>query len=38
MLAHLSCRGGAGTVLSVTGQDLSTLGDKSVTNSLHRAV
>lgn len=37
-LPYLSCRGGAGTVLSVTGQDLGTLGDESIPNSLHRAV
>lgn len=36
-LPHLSCRRRAGTVLSITGQDLSTLGDESVTDSLHRA-
>lgn len=35
---HLSCRRRAGAVLSVTGQDLGTLGDESVTHSLHRAV
>lgn len=33
-LPHLSRRGGAGTVLSVTGQDLGTLSDESVANSL----
>lgn len=36
-LPHLSCRRRAGTVLSITGQDLGTLGDESVTDSLHRA-
>lgn len=38
VLAHLSRRGGAGTVLSITGQDLGTLSDESITNSLHGAI